>query len=213
MKRAAALLAIAMFATAPAHAVTVLVAAFGEVTENLIADSPLGDVTAGEGVVMSFTVDSSNFVDGVSGDSRGYVISSFSLAFSGGVNVGLLMGGDTAYFTLADGMPVSDGFWVSTSPDSPGGAPLEQEPYNVNLDLGYEGDTLSSLGILDAAGVYDLNGLTRFGFTVWQGSPDFPGMQIDYHQLMIQPLPPVPVPAALWLLGSSLLGLIGMGRR
>ena len=121
MKRAAALLAIAMLATAPAHAVTVLVAAFGEVTENQIVDSPLGDVAAGEGVVMSFTVDSNDFVDGASGDSRGYVISSFSLAFSGGVTVGWLIGGDTPYFTLADGMPVSDGFWVSTSPDSPAG--------------------------------------------------------------------------------------------
>jgi hypothetical protein len=213
MKRAAALLAIAILAMAPAHATTVFVAALGEVTENLIADSPLGDVAAGEGVVMSFTVDSNDFVDGAGGDSRGYVISSFSLAFSGGVTVGLLIGGDTAYFALADGIPVSDGFWVSSSPDSPGGAQLEQEPYNVNLDLGYDGDTLSSLDILDAGGVYDFDGLTRFGFSVWQVSPDFPAMSIDYHQLRIQALPPVPVPATLWLLASSLLGLIGIRRR
>jgi hypothetical protein len=210
MKRAAAILAIALLATAPAHATPVLVAAFGEVTENLIADSPLGDVAAGEGVVMSFTVDSNNFVDGAGGDSRGYVISSFALAFSGGVNVGLLIGGDTAYFTLADGIPVSDGFWVSSSPDSPGGAQLEQEPYNVNLDLGYEGDTLSSLDILDAVGIYDLDGLTRFGFNVWQLSPDFPAMSIEFSLLKIEP---VPVPAALWLLGSSLLCLISFRRR
>jgi hypothetical protein len=213
MKRAGVLLAVAMLATAPAHATTVYVAALGEVTENLIADSPLGDVAAGEGVVMSFTVDSNDFVDGASGDSRGYVISSFALAFSGGVTVGWLIGGDTAYFTLADGMPVTDGFWVSSSPDSPGGAQLEQTPYNVNLDLGYEGDTLSSLDILDAGGVYGLDGLTRFDFSIWQISPDFPAMSIDYHQLRIQALPPIPIPAALWLLGSALVGLIGIRRR
>jgi hypothetical protein len=213
MKRAAALLAIAMLATAPAHAVTVFVAALGEVTENLIADSPLGGVAVGEDVLMTFTVDSNDFVDGAGGDTRGYVISSFSLAFSGRVTVGLLIGGDSAYFTLADGIPVSDGFWVSSSPDSPGGAQLEQEPYNVNLDLGYEGDTLSSLDILDAGGVYDLDGLTRFAFSVWQLSPDFPAMSIDYHQLRIQALPSVPIPAALWLLASSLLGLIAIRRR
>ena len=210
MKRVAALLAIAMLATAPAHATTVFVAAIGEVTENQIVDSPLGDVAAGEGVVMSLTVDSNDFVDGASGDSRGYVISSFSLAFSGGVTVGLLVGGDTAYFTLADGMPVSDGFWVSTSPDSSGRGAAGTGTVQLNLDLGYEGDTLSSLDILDAGGVYDLDGLTRFAFTVWQLSPDFPAMNIAYSLLKIEP---VPIPAALWLLGSSLLGLIGFRRR
>ena len=210
MKRAGALLAIALLATAPAQATTVFVAATGTVLSNAITDSPLGDVTVGEGVVLSFLVDSNDFVDG-SDNTRGYTISTFSLAFGGGVQVA--GSGDTAYFTLADGIPVSDGFWVSSSPDSPGGAGLEQSPYQVNLDLGYDGATLSSLDILDAAGAYNFDGLTRFGFNVHSGSPDNPSMEFDFRQMRIQPIEPIPVPAALWLLAPALLGLIGFRRR
>jgi hypothetical protein len=39
--------------------------------------------------------------------------------------------------------------------------PIEPDPINFNLDLWYEGDSLTTLDILDALGVYGFDGLTR----------------------------------------------------
>ena len=125
---------------------------------------------------------------------------SFVLGFSSGLNMGLadpFPVGETPYFTLVDGFPVADGFFVSTSPFSPGGVPLEQDPINLNLDLGYTGDTLGSLDILDAEGTYDFGGLTRFGFNLWAISPSNVGMEIDFAQMTITALP-VAVDASTW---------------
>lgn len=183
------LAAVLLFA-ASAQAVVVTVEATGQVNWSGIGEPPLGDVNAGEQMVMSFSVDSDVFDEGTPGDTRGYVIdaASFSLSFSGGVEVGLMdpfPGGQTPYFTLVDGYPVSDGFFVSTSPFSPGGVPLEQDPFNFNLDLGYVGETLMSLDILDALGVYGFDGMTRFGFNLWGIYPDNVAMDCDFEMMII----------------------------
>ena len=194
MKRLASVLICTTLLATAVQAATVTVTATGTVIGNRIADPPLSGVGFGETATMSFTVDSNNFVDGIPGDTRGYVIdeSSFSMSFSGGVSVGLenpFPAGDTPYFTLVDGFPVSDGFFVSTSPISPGGVPLDQTPINANLDLGYDGATLSSLDILDAVGDYGFAGLTRFGFTLWQVFPDNAVMEMDFVSMSIVPEP------------------------
>lgn len=196
---------------AAAHASTVTVTATGTVVFNGITAAPLSAVGGGESATMSFEVDSGNFVDGVPGDTRGYLIdpASFVLAFGGGTSVGLLdpfPSGQTPYFTLVEGFPVSDGFFVSTSPVSPGGVPLSQSPYNFSLDLGYVGSTLSSLDILDAVGTYDFGGLTRFGFDIWRVVPDNVVLGIDFAQLVI-----TPEPASLVLL--ALGGVFAIRRR
>ena len=183
------LAAVLLFATS-ALAVVVTVEATGQVIWSGIGDPPLGDVNAGEQMVMSFSVDSDVFDEGIPGDTRGYVIdeASFSLSFSGGVVVGLMdpfPAGETPYFTLVDGYPVSDGFFVSTSPFSPGGVPLEQDPVNFNLDLGYVEETLSSLDILDALGEYGYDGMTRFGLNFWSVFPDNVGMECDFISMTI----------------------------
>ena len=183
------LAAVLLFATS-ALAVVVTVEATGQVIWSGIGDPPLGDVNAGEQMVMSFSVDSDVFDEGIPGDTRGYVIdeASFSLSFSGGVVVGLMdpfPAGETPYFTLVDGYPVSDGFFVSTSPFSPGGVPLEQDPVNFNLDLGYEGETLPSLDILDALGEYGYEGMTRFALNFWAVFPDNVGMECDFISMTI----------------------------
>lgn len=188
------LLAMSLFVAAGAHADVVVVDATGTVVFNGIANPPLNGVTVGETAVVSFEVDSNNFVDGIPGDTRGYVIdqASFSLAFSGGVSVGLLSpfpAGQTPYFTLVEGFPVSDGFFVSTSNVSPGGVPISQTPLQFNLDLGYDGGTLTSLDILDAQGTYDFTGLTRFGFNLWQIVPDNVRLDIEFASLTIQARP------------------------
>ena len=202
MQKIAIVLAATVLLVATAQATVVTVTATGEVVFNGIGDPPLNGVTPGEQVVMSFTVDSNNFVDGIPGDTRGYEIdqSSFSLSFSAGLDVGLMdpfPAGQTPYFTLVEGFPVSDGFFVSTSPNSPGGVPLEQDPVNFNLDLGYEGDTLGSLDILDALGVYGFDGLTRFGFNLWQIFPDNVVMECDFQLLDIME-DGVPITESSW---------------
>jgi len=189
-----AFLSVMLLFVGVAAADKVEVSATGQVLFNGIQDEPLGGVSGGT-VEMSFVVDSNNFVDGVPGDTRGYVIdqSSFSLKFQpSGISVGLespFPAGDTPYFSLVDGFPVSDGFFVSDSPISPGGVPLSQSPFSANLELGYVGETLSSLDILDAVGVYEFDGLTRFGYTVWTISPDNVAMEIDFARLTIVPEP------------------------
>jgi hypothetical protein len=188
------LLAMSLFVAADAHADLVMVSATGTVTFNGITTPPLNGVTAGETAVVSFEVDSNNSVDGIPGDTRGYVIDqpSFSLAFSGGVSVGLVSpfpAGQTPYFTLVEGFPVSDGFFVSTSNVSPGGVPISQTPIQFNLDLGYIGSTLTSLDILDAQGTYGFTGLTRFAFNLWQAFPDNVVLDIEFASLTIEAQP------------------------
>ncbi|MHC4650604.1 MAG: hypothetical protein ACYTES_07060, partial [Planctomycetota bacterium] len=174
-----------------AQAVVVEVTVTGQVEFNFIGDPPLSGVPSGDAVSLTFLVDSDNFVDGIPGDTRGYVIdqSSFTLTFApSGVSLGLLdpfPPGETPFFTLADGIPVSDRFWVSTSTNSPGGVPLEQEPFEANVDLGYLGDTLDSLDILDALGTYDFDGLTSFGFNLWAIFPDNVAMGFVFEQMTI----------------------------
>jgi hypothetical protein len=183
---------LCILVSAAARADIVTVEATGRVVFNGITTPPLNAVTVNQQATMSFTVDSNNFLDGVPGDTRGYVIdqASFSLAFSGGVSVGLLNpfpAGQTPYFTLVEGFPVADGFFVSTSPLSPGGVPLSQTPIQANLDLGYGGSTLTSLDILAAAGVYNFTGLTRFGFNLWRIVMDNVVLDMEFQQLSIVP--------------------------
>ena len=186
-----------------ARADIVSVTATGQVIFNGVGSAPLSGVGSGDQATVSFQIDSNNFVDGIPGDVRGYVIdeSSFTLSFEpSGVSVGLenpFPAGETPYFGVIDGFPVSDGFFVSTSTVSPGGVPLEQTPINFNLDLGYDGATLASLDILDALGVYDFTGLTRFGFTLWQVFPDNAIMEIDFESMTIAGAP-VPVNESSW---------------
>ena len=203
MKRFAAVLALSALAAASAQATIVEVEVMGSVVFNGVQGEPLSGVGSGEQVVASFQVDSDNFVDGIPGDTRGYVIdeATFLLSFSGGVNVGLMNpfpAGETPYFSLVDGFPVSDGFFVSTSPVSPGGVPLMQDPVNFNLDLGYVGETLQSLDILDALGTYDFDGLTRFGFNLWEIFPDNVRMEFDFEQMIIREVVSTPTVESSW---------------
>jgi hypothetical protein len=202
MQRLVTVLAFSLLVATTAQADVVMVEAMGTVVFNGINEPPLSNVGSGEQVVMSFEVDSDNFVDGIPGDTRGYVIDqpTFELSFSSGLVIGLLdpfPAGETPYFTLVEGFPVSDGFFVSTSPNSPGGVPLAQESINFNLDLGYDGGTLNSLNILDALGTYNFTGLTRFGFNLWRIFPDNVVMDIEFAQMTIM-AGPVPVDASSW---------------
>jgi hypothetical protein len=187
MRKAVFILAALVLMAASAQASPLNVMATGTVLFNGVQNPPLNGVNGGETATVSFMVDSDNFVESLPGDVRAYVIdpASFTLSFSGGVNVGLLGDGPTAYFALVDGFPVSDGFFVSESTVSPGGVQLEQAPVNFNLDIGYEEFTLTSLDILEAKGVYMFDGLTRYSMTLWQVFPDNAVMEMDFSMLSI----------------------------
>ena len=209
----AALAAALMFGSV-ARAELVQVEVTGTVVFNGITTAPLNGVSSGNTGVMSFQVDSNVFVDGIPGDVRSYEIikPSFSLSFQpSGVSVGLVNpfpGGTTPYFSLVEGFPVSDGFFVSTSTVSPGGVPISQTPLQANVDLGYTGSTLSSLDITSAYGTYGFTGLTRFSYTLWQSFPDNVRMELDFVKLTIAP---VPEPATFG--AFSLMGLVTLARR
>lgn len=217
MRFAAAILLFAVLAVTPAQATIVNVTVTGQVDFNTATNPPLDSVVPGADVVISFNVSSDEFVDGPLGHSRSYVIDpqSFTLSFDSLAPISLLdplPDGTTAYFTLVDSFPVADGFFVSTTMLYPWGVPLSAEPYSLDLDLDYDGETIHSLDILEAEGVYDFDGLTRYTFDVWSLTPGAVVMGVDFGQMTIS-TPAVPAPAAFWLLGSALLGVIGLRRR
>lgn len=195
-----ALAVTALLTASVAHAAIVEVEVAGTVLFNGIDDAPLSGVGGSEQATVTFQVDSETFDEGVPGDTRGYVIDpgTFMLSFSGGVSVGMMDPGDTGYFTLVEGFPVSDGFFVSTSPVSPGGVPLTQDPVNLNLDLGYGEDTLATLDILDAVGSYAFDGLTRYSFTLWVGFPDNAVMELDFESMTIEEVTSTPAEQSSW---------------
>ncbi|MFG0259864.1 MAG: hypothetical protein ACF8LK_05870 [Phycisphaerales bacterium JB041] len=191
-----------------AHADIVTVTATGNVFFNAINSGQLGSVNNGETATVTFTVDSDTFVEDVPGDVRAYAINhaSFSLSFSGGASVGLSANSTTPNFGVIDGFPVSDGFFVSEHTASPGGVQLSEEPYNFDLSLGYTGETLDSLDILDALGTYEFDGLTRYSMNIWNVFPDNVVMGMDFSQMTITP---APASAALLAMG----GLVAARRR
>jgi len=196
MKKFAIALAAVVLFVGTAQAAPVTVYAMGEVVWNAIGEEPLSTVGSGEQVYMTLQVDSDVYDEAIPGDVRAYEITFFNLSFSSGLGLGLVADAPTAYFALVDGFPVSDGFFVSTFPSSPGGVPLLQEPFEFNLDLGYEGDTLASLEILDHLGTYAYDGLTRFGFNIWSIAPDNVALDINFTQLVITS--PVPTDDTSW---------------
>jgi len=223
MRLTTAIVAFVLLGLVPAHATIVNVTLTGQVASNAIVNPPLGAVAPGTPVVLSFQVDSDDYIDGLPGDMRSYAIDpfSFSLSFDSLVQVGLknpFPDGSTPYFTLVDGAPENNGFFVGTAYWYPNGLPVSEEPYELDVDLEYGNDTLDSLDILDAEGIYDFQGLVRYTFDLWALTPSNVVMGISFGQLTIDvpevnPTNPLPVPAALWLLGSALLGMAGLRRR
>jgi hypothetical protein len=216
MRKLAVFFPLCLLGAAPAHAVGVHVNVIGTVEENNIGINPLDEVMVGDTVVLSFTVDSTVFTDGDAGGNatRGYTITDF-LGWFGGVPVGLASPGGPAYFTLCAACPASDDIWLSSSPDSPGGAPIDfPGGYNLNVDVAYTGDFLGSNDILDAPELFDDTGLQRSAFTIWSGSPDLAAMTMVYEGMTIQAKPsPVPLPGAVWLLISGIAGIRMFPRR
>lgn len=205
-----------LFFALPTSAAVIEVSITGDIAFNQIGTGDLSAANSGDAVVMSFRLDSNNFVDSVNFPVRGYVIDSSSFSFTAGsASVGMadpLPAGTTPYFVVRESDPVVDGFFVGTNLDGfPNGVPSDSAgafgPFMPNFSVSYSGDTLTTLSILDALGVYDFAGLMSFGFTVDDGP--FAAMEVNFSQMSIQA---VPLPAGLWLLLSGLAGLAALRR-
>jgi len=89
---------------------------------------------------------------------------------------------------LRDNDPAVDGFFISLGPDFPAAIPLSEpaqvaDYFGLDFSVGYEGDTLGSLEILDAVGAYTYDGLTNFNFAVVDGP--FEAIYFVFEQLTI----------------------------
>jgi hypothetical protein len=210
MKTAYLIITAAVLAASPALAETVEVEITGSVEYNQVTFGPLADVNPGDPAVWSFLLDSDVFVDSPTYPTRAYEINqpSFSLTL-GSVELGLqdpFPG--TPYFVLRDNDPAVDGFFFSTGADWPADLPLDEPgalgQFAAHFELGYTGDTLASLDILDAMGSYDYTGIQSFYTVVMDGWAEPIGL--IFEQMTI-----VPEPGTLSLL--SLLGLLGVAIR
>ena len=171
MRHFATLLAGAALMAVPVHASTVMVQVDATVEYNQVSFGNFANVNPGDNVMVQFNVDSDDYLNSGSFNTRGYVIdqSSFLLVM-GSVAVGLqspFPAGQTPYFVLRESDPVADGFFLSTGTDWPVPLPLNEpggiDPYfGLRIEVGYAGDALASLDILDAVGTYDYTGLTSF---------------------------------------------------
>lgn len=182
------------------HAAIVQVQITGTVEWNQFNNPPMNSIQSGDAATLTFLLDSSVFNDSPNFPTRGYVIdqSSFNLTL-GSVTLGLqdpFPGGETPYFVIRNNDPAVDGFFLATNTDWPTGVSTDQTGIFGNLvsnfSVGYDGDTLNSLDILDAVGTYDFTGITSFNWVVNDGS--FEPLGILFEQMTITV---VPVPASL----------------
>jgi hypothetical protein len=189
MKHVIALLAMAALA-APAVAEMYSVEVTGTVEFNQVSFGQFASVVTGDPVTVSFMVDSENYLDSPNYPTRGYVVSDFWFTV-GGVTVGSpapYPGGATPYFVIRDNDPAVDGFFFSSNTDFPG-VILVDEPaqlddyFGVAFSATYGGDTLPSLDIADAVGLYDYDGLSVFNFALIDGP--FEAMYFNYTQMVI----------------------------
>lgn len=185
MRLIAPCLALVILAASPAIAGdSVRVTWNGEVEFNQINPAPLGTPGPGEGLSISFLLDTDDFVDSPNFPTRGYIIDqgSFEMTFDS-VTVGLASpfpAGVTPYFVIRNNDPGADGFLISNNVELPGSVPLEQQgifdAFGLRASVTYGADALPSLDLLDALGDHDFTGLTVFGFAVTDGPFDAMGM-------------------------------------
>lgn len=175
-----------------------------------------GAFGSGDPVVMSFQLDSDNFLDSGTFPVRGYEViqPSFSLSINGNP-VGLAGSqpfGATPYFIIRNDDPAVDGFFLGTNIDGfPNGIATAQaggiaDNFDALFSVTYEGSRLDSLDILGAVGTYDFSGLSVFNWGLEDGPVQPVGFIFDEWSISV-----VPAPASL--LAIAPLGLMVSRRR
>jgi hypothetical protein len=196
------------------HAAPVKVQIDGVVDYNVIKGG-LDGIPSGAPTSMSFMLDSTDYVDSGSFPTRGYTIdlSSFSMTV-GGVAISMDIpqpGGVDAYFVLRDNDPAIDGFFISLgSVDWP--FPLSVHIPDLapahDLDFSYtfaDGDTLSSLDILDAVGTYGPPNVSAYLWALGRFGNN--GAEFSPETITISAVPE-PSSVALMALGGLMVGFM-----
>ncbi len=131
-------------------------------------------------------------------------------AIQGGLNVGDVITGGAQTSTDAP---------IAASPFGAFTSPLGNIPFAMTtLDVNQDGDAANACGTTGGTGALIGGGfpLCDDGVSgVRMGTAPFPGhgANFDITSLTVQSIQAVPVPAAVWLFGSGLLGLVGVARR
>ncbi|MCA9751015.1 MAG: hypothetical protein KC591_02405 [Gemmatimonadetes bacterium] len=205
MKKASLVFALAAALLLPALAAAspVNVQILGTVEYNQVSIGQFGNVNPGDPVSVTFTLDTTMFLNSASFPTRGYVIdeSSFTLtAGSATVHLRNPFPG-VPYFVVRDNDPAVDGFFFSRGTDFPAGLPLDEAAngagtrfFESGFSVSYEGTRLPSLDILDAVGTYDLSGIGSFYFVILDLG--FEPIGFIYDQMTISA--PVSVESESW---------------
>jgi hypothetical protein len=197
---------LAAIAVIPAQAEIVQVEIRGVVEWNAVRAPAAFNrdvVFSGDAVVVSFQVDSDNYVDSMYFPTRGYVVipESYTLTFEAATGPIVTPfpdpyypPGATPFFVVQNNDPRVDGFFVSTnSVDYPFSylyvdAPARLDPYFQQIfEVSYPEDRLPSLDILDAVGFYDYAGLSRYYMGMLDAFAD--AMGIMYENMTISRIP------------------------
>lgn len=196
-------------AASSASAAIIEVQMTGVVEFNLANSGPISTIGVGETLNYTFRVDSGVFMNSGSFPVRGYEIdtASFEVTTSGGFATALSPSlPATPYFVLRDNDPAVDGFYLTFGGvDFPGGLWTQEpgllgDPFEAHFSVGYSGDTLASLDIVDAAGTYAYGSggpgtLNSFYFNLVDVGFEVVG--IDFTQMSITV---IPAPATTFLL-------------
>ena len=205
-------LAAAVLAPALAHADSYLVQMTSSVVETDRSTGISGVMPLGSPVVMSFTVDSNNYLDSAISPARGYVIdpSSFMMTVNG-TNVSVALPSPT-YFGLRNNAPKVDGMFMGTG--TTGGTALNATvdglsqtfrfTYNESWSAGLE---LSSLNIADAVGTHGSAGLGSYQMDLTLNGS---GASFNVPTVTISA---VPEPATYGMMALGLVALVGVTRR
>lgn len=199
-----------------AHAERVQVEIVGTVDYSVIQGGASG-IRSGDRAVMSFSLDSGNYLNSEYFPTRGYRLdlSSFVLRIAG-VDMTLLnpqAGSGDALFVLRDNDPQVDGFFLSLGTDDrvPLGLmiPGLSDPHEVEFGRTFGvTTTLRSLNILDAVGTYGFEHMESFQWSV--GAQGNYGLEINYEQMTISA---VPEPTIGAMFGLGALVLVAVVRR
>jgi hypothetical protein len=191
MRSSIVLIAATAAVSAAVQAEIVQVEVSGTVEYNQVNFGSLGDVVPGDPFVWSFQVDSDNFVNSQNYNTRGYIIDIAS--FTSQIGPSTLGLQDpfpgVPYFVIRESDPVADGFFTAMDnvdwpwPDMPLNEAGILGQFAVHCEVGYTGDTLETLDILDAVGTYDYTGLTSFYTVVMDGWAEPVGL--EFGQLTI----------------------------
>lgn len=190
------------------HAEMVLVELRGIVEFNQVEAPPVGELSAGTEVSLSFLLDSDVFVDSADYPTRGYVIDSSTFALTGGeTSIGLASpypAGATPFFVLRDNDPAVDGFFIADSVDFPIGVDLDADgifgTFSQDFGVSYVGDTLGSLDLLDAVGTYGFDGLKGFNWTIDDGPFSPVSILFDSLEISVVPAPATLIVGGVWSL-------------